>query len=116
MNPRYKYIYHGLTKSFWEGYNSPPEKVHCHIEEAMAHRKNKLDQYEKAFITKEEVEAYYNDKIFKMNPMHPDKQGPPFKLSIKGEKPRIHPNAEKNAKNLEKKLKKMMLEKYGLIK
>lgn len=104
MNPRFKYIYTGMSKQFWEGYHSPPEKVFCHIEEALSHRANSLTMYEKAYVTKEQVDAYMNDPNFKLNPMHPDHQSEPFKLVLKGADPRIHPNAEKNVKNLLKRL------------
>lgn len=60
-----KNIYKGMDFLFWQGFYAPPEvEVVCWIEQGLEHRRNNISLIERAYIKKEDIEAYYNDRIF----------------------------------------------------
>ena len=84
-------IYKGMDAAFWRGYNADEDmEVLCFIEEGLDHRYNSHSLIERAYIKKEEVDAYMQNKVFMMCPMHPSKQAEPFTLKLTGDEPRIN--------------------------
>ena len=97
MPERYKGIYKGLDKQFWDGFNSTKKKkVNCFIEAAInVRKKNGGSMYKPAFAHQFQAEQYYSDPYVRSCPVHPDNIKV-FALSLRGKDPELKQAAYRN--------------------